>query len=510
MSNDILLLRDFTIVSTPWGPQSGWIQLDIQNLEYLHHLRKPVGRAQPVQQRNKVAGLIAEMTKMRTQEFATPEPAATRTSPLNDVSPGARSQREPETLLASPGPQASLSSQRSSLVRTHSAAQASTQMQASQATIHTQIAPRRKRPASSLEQDGVQMQSGINLSLPQAPGFGPPGQPAPSVDRKAALLNLLKKQPVREAAPQHVQEIAQQSEVRPPPQLPPHSAQASKLAIRESPAKKTMTPKPVNNAPTQQAPSTPITPGSSLPLRRRKIPDNQKRLLEQKSSWIPSLPGHQFPPANIPIGLLKLWNAEKAPKPSRPPASASISRHATPRGPSSTHSTRPSSQRASVHSTPPQNSHVQQTPSKLPFPISVQSSSSVAMDTGTSAGSKHDSSEVEEEDSNEDPSSDEEISASQWPPSQTEPSPRKPELPPDSTMESEPLVKGTQASDLEMAVPRALPAARPPDRHPLPAKPPTQDPMELYHQRRTGYFRGVQRRDWYACPALLITESLHR
>ena len=68
-----------------------------------------------------------------------------------------------------------------------------------------------------------------------------------------------------------------------------------------------------HGSPNRSAKRRRISSGSDsarIPYARRSIPQAQKRLLDKRESWFPSLPGQTFPAPNVPIDLLRAWERD--------------------------------------------------------------------------------------------------------------------------------------------------------------------------------------------------------
>nr|POF15544.1 hypothetical protein CFP56_48738 [Quercus suber] len=73
MQGDVLIIREMTVISTPWGSEDRHIQIYIDELEYVSHLRKSVGTPSPIEQRPEIEQMILEIGNYRrkhtTDEF---------------------------------------------------------------------------------------------------------------------------------------------------------------------------------------------------------------------------------------------------------------------------------------------------------------------------------------------------------------------------------------------------------------------------------------------------------
>ncbi|KAK3661181.1 hypothetical protein LTR56_000304 [Elasticomyces elasticus] len=445
-TGDVVSLTSLTVISTPYGDAEGLVQFSIEELQYHFHLRKKLSNSRAIEETPEVKKLLDEVRRLRTAQYddeedGTDVPATQSSAVSNDVVAGTK-----RKVVASPAP------------------------------------VRRKRPAPSLSKEGYEVEEGVNLARPAAPlqedrtNNASHQKPAAIGGKGAALLSLLGGP---RAAPA---EMARSDVDIPKVARPAREQRGAEVSaqVMES------TPKilPLQATPRQS---------TRVPYGRRRIPENQQRLLDSKDSWFPPLPGRRFPAPNVPMELLTIWNAQA----SQPPPSDTAE------------ATQAGAEEASKNKV-----------------ILISSSD--------------ESSEVSSEESSEA----EEISPSQWPPSQ----PAKGEmLPPDSTLgsrlsgqsvvspqklplrspvksqsvlpngtigniptgpralqnqparslanafipnkpslgnrASEVLIKGTQYSatsdEMEMDVPRPLP-----------------DPAVAHRQRRSEHMRAAQRQDW--------------
>lgn len=314
MRGDVVSLAAVTVISTPYGPADGHIQLVIDELQYQYHLRKTIGDPAPIEQHKEVARLLVDITKLRRKQYADgesfeeAEPISSHIPP--DAVPGAsrldsRNPRQHTPLAAS---QRNAPSQASSPVVVSASPQ-------SQAALATQVPARKKPTGPSLAREGFAIEGGVNLSRPSAPNLASTKQRAPSAPNTHApavstnttlLLNLLGKPkdttPDRSAVPD-VTEVEPEAEPSDPEQPPPASQVEQSFEVHGQKDTSRVTAK------------RPVTPavtgiGPRIKRTRRKIPREQQRLLEQKSSWYPSDPGRRFPHPNVPVELLQTWNTE--------------------------------------------------------------------------------------------------------------------------------------------------------------------------------------------------------
>ncbi|KAM3419222.1 hypothetical protein BST61_g5163 [Cercospora zeina] len=337
VSGDILRLEKFTVVSTPFGPPDGFVQLYVGDIEYHTLRRKILGVPHPVEDLYVIRTLIESTKSLRM--------------------PGPTSQDVLEHAQKDPRPRKA-----PSIVSNRSTAQ-------TQPTTPTTKANRkltsgkRKSPSPTLDKDGFELQSGVNLHGPvQAATHDMNG----SSTGPAINPNLMKLLPPKEPAPSTV------TTVKSAPQTQLTTAYTLKQALaRDSPSRKVkntgisehrqrpMSPAGVlesplrpgsgqesalqRDAPTNHSTTDAPSPNGMPPLpsqrngkaagtspfvyARRKIPNDQRKLLDNPASWVPSLPGRQFPAPNVPMTLLLKWNEEadadaEAPSVSMPSADA--------------------------------------------------------------------------------------------------------------------------------------------------------------------------------------------
>jgi len=205
MKGDVIRPRDMAVISTPYGPADGFVQLHIDALEYQFSLRKTPKDHIPIQQRDSIVKLLDEITKIRHQPLVSQENDA-----IDDVARLSAGQVSPES---EPGAsQVSLdaattthqSHQKPSPIQPGPASQRPVEVgdTASQysAAIATQVVPRKRRRGPTLETDGFETQTGANLARPNSAIYGttptshqPRGtqHPATVSTDTLRLLNLL-------------------------------------------------------------------------------------------------------------------------------------------------------------------------------------------------------------------------------------------------------------------------------------------------------------------------------
>lgn len=315
MKGDVFTIRGCTIVSTPYGPPEGQVQMLVDELDYHYHLRKIAKNAVFAGDRPRISQMMSELHQLRHIESVRELPAES-----NQPEHGSSDRFETQAgnaLLQSPQSQASV------VMASSSPVAASQQPQ-------TQVLVRRKNPAPPrFDHDGVQMASGVNLDRPtaaipsrSASNLLPegPSRPATISDTSANLLNVLGKRKAGEdssvsttrtnAGPVHPEADATVGSAVINVEDTSMNSAASQLSSR--PARDLMAAKdkelPVEAGRASQKPV-------DKPYWRRRIPKAQKRLLESPASWFPSLPGRQFPHPNVPMEILNQWNAQAQSKP---------------------------------------------------------------------------------------------------------------------------------------------------------------------------------------------------
>ena len=427
MKGDVFTIRDATVLSTPYGPRDQHVQLAIHEIGYLYHLRKPIGEPKAIEERKEVQGLIKQITSLQHEQYAaTEEGHQSSPDPLSSsTAPGAsREDERPYSRNENDTPR----SQRS-IQQFHGSPTTLTQRSPStQFAVATQVPTKRKASGPSLSRDGFEIADGANLDRPMPPGFVTSSrrlsssgrhQPAAADGTGAKLLSLLGKQkpeatqlsphrpgpphlgtpqmrssPFGVAGPLNLAKDAA-SQVAPPDGSQSHSSPIAPK-ISQDPKKDAVSRMGVtqhHNTSSSAAQSTTKSHASVDPAprdySRRRIPRDQQKLLDQASSWLPSLPGRKLPHPNVPIELLTRWNTQMT----------------------AGHQDKPQTEPQTVEA---------ERPSEEAQPREHESQM-----------------ETSESPSSESSSEDEEIPASQWPPSEP-PSPanRRQMLPPDSTMGS--------------------------------------------------------------------------
>lgn len=373
-TDDVIAIKRATVISTPIGFANEHVQLTIDDVDYMYHLRKPIGRTIAIEERPTMSLLIQDINCFRIEQYTRPDQTS---SPLETRIRGSQAN---SNIGGTPKSQQSMQRQILSSPATNAASPMT------QAAMATQVPVRRKQHAPSLSNDGLEIQDGVNLAGPVQLRKHNAGVQSNSVSHMssgsngisgAKLLGLLGKRKA-EAPP----------EVIDPPNSPPAISTESATNRLHSHLVMQHSNHSAQAATAQFAHQT--SPQRSWrnvykDYSRRKIPKDQQKLLDHPSSWFPSLPGQQFPRPNVPVQLLKRWN-DQVPKPPRARVEADSANELD----------------------------------ELRSVVSVAMTEDAPMDTS-------------EDISEEGESSDGEVSESEWPPSQV-----RPGLPPDSTMASNP------------------------------------------------------------------------
>lgn len=330
---DVISLSDFTLVTTNLGPPEEFVRLDIRQIQYLYHLRKLPKDIVPIEDHETIRRLIIkEYSLLRERQFTLEqvteaEPVEINDEVAEDMRPTTTTQPDDIVLQS----------------------------------FATQVPQPRKRKGPSLAADGYEVESGVNLERPRGANFGSPNViPARNREQEktAQLLQILGKgkgkpqvapkspsaQPPRPASPLLAPVQAPQ-----PTSSSPALVQASKkrkaegLTLGEhSHAEQPLKSPRVDPAASESSASphahdervgqpthTSVLPVKGLPddarldetipgnksvpetitrWRAHRIPTNQQKLLNEQSSWLPSLPGHQTAHPNVPVALLRRWN----------------------------------------------------------------------------------------------------------------------------------------------------------------------------------------------------------
>lgn len=297
VKGDVFLIRSATVVSTPYGPEDGHIQLYIDELQYQFNLRRTPHGLPPVAQHDDVRGLFHQISQIRYRQYAEVDSVGDIVSggpQLDADTPKKAAQREGESLTVSglvPSP----------LPLTGS----------SQTAVATQVPlPRKKRRMTpSLAQDGFTIETGVNLALPS----GPLSSATRQENMRNALPNLrqlLQNQNQNCASLSHPRDLTFVLDNIDEPDF-----RNETIMRKSSPPISRPFPAALKHIATLHGSlpnSIQSEDISSFRLRygRRKPPTSQQRLLDQESSWFPPVAGKQFPVPNVPIELLETWSSE--------------------------------------------------------------------------------------------------------------------------------------------------------------------------------------------------------
>ena len=435
---DILQLKKFTIISTPFGPADGFVQLQIDEIGYRNEvLRRTFGNPSPVEENYSIRTLIESIKLLRVPKV----------SPENGGNEQVQPQAIPRLAKASVLP--------SSVGR-------------SQQVVQTQAPIKQKPRGPTLRKDGYEVASGLNLQGPVEPTANN------SANKSSALLGLFKqvRAPAASSANANAETELQQQQKQHVPQNTASVVNVGSSREVGLPVSATSTPKSSSKAlniptanratnvgdvatdnafehePPSAQPSTEVrratadlNRASLFSYARRRVPESQRNLLDSPLSWLPSLPGKQFPHPNVPIELLTRWNAEKTAKSaagifepvlSQRSAAAPSSKPASVAAASAeSNSESEDSDAASQEFTPSPSQHWRARSAAVPADSTINSTmeSEVSMDE------------------------------SSRPPSESPSRPKHPDLPPSSILGS--VVRATPIDgELEVATPRPLPTGR--------------------------------------------------
>ncbi|KAI7154819.1 hypothetical protein KC349_g7432 [Hortaea werneckii] len=324
MKGDVISINSINVVSTPYGPADGCLQLEVENLQYLYHLRKTVGTPDAIGQRQNVSTLLEEIRAIRAQQYTdgspTEAPSKSSRSRQNSVVPQSQAAAgsahydtgAPEAQLDEGGSQPGSLSNSSTKTQTSPAIHS---LQTQQGFATQAKAPLKKsRKGPSLGKEGYEMAGGVNLAKPMGPALGidknavtsPPRslRAEASTTNTSQLLNLFgggAKAPSRPSNAEEVIEIDVEK-----------SADGDKATAATSRFERLGTTDHEAFHDSQRSVKRRRLSAQNSETRidyaRRKIPAQQQILLERKESWFPSMPGQVFPVPNVPIELLKAWD----------------------------------------------------------------------------------------------------------------------------------------------------------------------------------------------------------
>lgn len=326
---DLLLCKKLTVVSTTYGPTDERIKLRIEDLELTGNFRKVIGQPAPLLERASITASREKIENLRLKQLQSEIPAEDdqedvsaeedeemedeaeegasddEQTRVNTVEVSANTANAPHIPVPANVTQTERPTERQNTVsrmsppnRTSPATlnTASVQIESqlplnitpTQATPQPRNPIRRTRGGFSIGREGFEPTRGDNLTGPQAPTLhARQARPSPEPP-KNKLLDVISKLP------------GQVPKKRSPEPSAPISAQVMpEDIIVETPTK------------VKRVSETSTAPESTpAPRKRYRIPRDQKALLENPSSWIPSAPGQQFPHPSVPIGLLAAWNAK--------------------------------------------------------------------------------------------------------------------------------------------------------------------------------------------------------
>ncbi|GAB1726044.1 hypothetical protein NU195Hw_g5475t1 [Hortaea werneckii] len=324
MKGDVISVTTINVVSTPYGPADGCLQLEVENLQYLYHLRKTVGTPDAIGQRQNVSTLLEVIRTIRAKQYTDglPRnvPSQRPRSRENSVVPQSQAlvgsshsdTGAPEAQPDEGGSQPGNLSNSSTKTQTSPAIQ-SLQTQQGFAT-QAKVALKKARKAPSLGKEGYEMAGGVNLAKPLGPALGIDKNATPSSPRSiraessttntAHLLNLLgggPKAPSRASNPKELIEIEEDSSAD-DDQVTPATPRVERLEMTGHEALHGSQRSVKRRRLSAQDSDTRIE------YARRRIPPQQQSLLDRKAPWYPSVPGQVFPIPNVPIELLKAWD----------------------------------------------------------------------------------------------------------------------------------------------------------------------------------------------------------
>ncbi|RMY56960.1 hypothetical protein D0863_12798 [Hortaea werneckii] len=324
MKGDVISVTSINVVSTPYGPADGCLQLEVENLQYLYHLRKTVGTPDAIGQRQNVSALLEVIRTIRANQYTDglPRnvPSQRPRSRENSVVPQSQAlvgsshsdTGAPEAHPDEGGSQPGNLSIPSTETQT-SPAIPSLQTQQGFAT-QAKVALKKARRAPSLGKEGYEMAGGVNLAKPLGPALGIDKNATPSPPRSiraessttntAHLLNLFgggPKVPSRASNPKELIEIDVENSAD-DDQVTPATPRVERLETTDHEALHDSQRSVKRRRLSAQDSETRIE------YARRRIPPQQQSLLDRRESWYPSVPGQVFPVPNVPIELLKAWD----------------------------------------------------------------------------------------------------------------------------------------------------------------------------------------------------------
>ncbi|KAI7089016.1 hypothetical protein KC356_g2806 [Hortaea werneckii] len=324
MKGDVISITSINVVSTPYGPADGCLQLEVDNLQYLYHLRKTVGTPDAIGQRQNVSTLLEVIRTIRANQYtdALPTNAPSQHPRLREHSVVPQSQAVVGSAHNGTGAPEAQPDERGSQPDNFSHSPAKTQTSPTIHSLQTQPifatqakAPlKRSRKGPSLGKEGYEMAGGVNLAKPLGPALGIDKNASPSPPRSiraessktntAQLLDLLAggpKAPSRASNPKELIEIDVASSAG-GDQVTAATPRVERLDTTDHEALHDSQRSVKRRRLCAQDSDTRIE------YARRRIPAQQQNLLDRKESWFPSAPGQVFPVPNVPIELLKAWD----------------------------------------------------------------------------------------------------------------------------------------------------------------------------------------------------------
>lgn len=326
---DLFIIRDMTIVSTPWGSPDGHIQLSIDELEYDRHLRKYLGDPSPIEQRVEVERSIRDIAEIRQKQNA-----------VGDMFDLQSSAEAKEPLDADPQASQDIAAQVSSsqmLMRTRKRprSMSSSQDASTKSIGQSHIATQAPAKTATLNKDGFEVESGVNLARPKRPkcnlntaqSRNASQQSDPrTTDKCLHLLGLLSK-PSAPSTHRHTE----------PKQVSPSRAGSASSSEREQDRpdleRSSSKDSECQHAASQGVVLRPIDVRSISPhdvsaghglsdhdyegqfapsdlVWEEDVEDaslEQQRLLDDLSCWLPPRTGALFPIPNVPVSILRRW-----------------------------------------------------------------------------------------------------------------------------------------------------------------------------------------------------------
>lgn len=334
MKGDIFVCKQITVVSTPHGQPDRRIQIKIEDLDFTGENNRRIGQLVPAVEREAVVASLEKIKRLRLKEYevaaideeeqqhgnddgAEDELSSDETENgahqdesnnrgTSKLDPKAKLDRAVQSnMTPGPGstarPKGTRSPSTSPTRLSHDAILSSTRKSAASEQMDTQIpsdalqtqaAPQARKPVKrtrggySMGREGFEAARGDNLAGPQAPTLQHRRESLPSKEPNNKLLNIINNLPGQA-----------QKRPSPEPSAPVSAQRVTEDIVVETPSQ----PKRTLAMSTAQASTQPR-------LQRYRVPADQRKLLDDVSSWLPSATGQEFPHPNVPIELLKAWN----------------------------------------------------------------------------------------------------------------------------------------------------------------------------------------------------------